>query len=85
MKRLKNKIAVITVRDLDLERTIAIQMIKTEALIYATNYIKANSVHPGFIWTPMVENHLKILEGEFEENKKLVRYIPIVTREPDDI
>ncbi len=29
---------------------------KTDALIYAKYNIRVNSVHPGFIWTPMVEN-----------------------------
>lgn len=34
-------------------------MSKTDALIYAPDRIRVNSVHPGFIWTPMVEKHLK--------------------------
>jgi NAD(P)-dependent dehydrogenase (short-subunit alcohol dehydrogenase family) len=34
-------------------------MTKTDALIYAPDRIRVNSVHPGFIWTPMVEGHLK--------------------------
>jgi len=33
-------------------------MSKTDALIYAPDKIRVNSVHPGFIWTPMVEHHL---------------------------
>ena len=33
-------------------------MTKTDALIYAPDRIRVNSVHPGFIWTPMVEHHL---------------------------
>lgn len=36
-------------------------MAKTDALIYAPDRIRVNSVHPGFIWTPMVENHLKTM------------------------
>ncbi|MGH7741412.1 MAG: SDR family oxidoreductase, partial [Candidatus Eiseniibacteriota bacterium] len=32
---------------------------KTDALFYARDRIRVNSVHPGFIWTPMVENFLK--------------------------
>lgn len=32
------------------------EMSKTDAIIYAKNKIRVNSVHPGFIWTPMVEN-----------------------------
>lgn len=30
-------------------------MSKTDALIYASDKIRVNSVHPGFIWTPMVD------------------------------
>lgn len=33
-------------------------MTKTDALIYAPDRIRVNSIHPGFIWTPMVENYL---------------------------
>jgi NAD(P)-dependent dehydrogenase (short-subunit alcohol dehydrogenase family) len=34
-------------------------MTKTDALIYAKDQIRVNSIHPGFIWTPLVERHLK--------------------------
>jgi NAD(P)-dependent dehydrogenase (short-subunit alcohol dehydrogenase family) len=34
-------------------------MSKTDAMIYAPDRIRVNSVHPGYIWTPMVENHLR--------------------------
>jgi NAD(P)-dependent dehydrogenase (short-subunit alcohol dehydrogenase family) len=30
-------------------------MTKNDALIYAKDKIRVNSVHPGFIWTPLVE------------------------------
>jgi NAD(P)-dependent dehydrogenase (short-subunit alcohol dehydrogenase family) len=33
-------------------------MTKTEALLYAADRIRVNSIHPGYIWTPMVEHHL---------------------------
>jgi NAD(P)-dependent dehydrogenase (short-subunit alcohol dehydrogenase family) len=33
-------------------------MTKTDALLYAADKIRVNSIHPGFIWTPMVEKHL---------------------------
>ncbi len=33
-------------------------MSKTDALLYARDNIRVNSVHPGFIWTPMVEHFL---------------------------
>lgn len=45
-------------------------MSKTDALLYAPFNIRVNSVHPGFIWTPMVENHLKSIGGNLEEAKK---------------
>ena len=31
-------------------------MTKNDALFYAADKIRVNSIHPGFIWTPMVEN-----------------------------
>lgn len=34
-------------------------MAKTDAMIYAPDNIRVNSIHPGFIWTPMVESFLK--------------------------
>jgi NAD(P)-dependent dehydrogenase (short-subunit alcohol dehydrogenase family) len=33
-------------------------MSKTDALLYAADRIRVNSIHPGFIWTPMVEGYL---------------------------
>lgn len=30
-------------------------MSKTDAMLYAKNKIRVNSVHPGYIWTPLVE------------------------------
>ena len=33
-------------------------MTKTDALLYAAHKIRVNSIHPGFIWTPMVEAFL---------------------------
>jgi len=44
-------------------------MTKTDALLYASEKIRVNSIHPGFIWTPMVEGYLKDL-GEVEEGRK---------------
>lgn len=34
-------------------------MTKTDALLYAGDRIRVNSVHPGFIWTPMVDGFLQ--------------------------
>lgn len=44
-------------------------MTKTDALIYAPDRIRVNSIHPGFIWTPMVEGHLSA-QGDLEEGRK---------------
>jgi NAD(P)-dependent dehydrogenase (short-subunit alcohol dehydrogenase family) len=46
-------------------------MTKTDAFIYAKDKIRVNSVHPGFIWTPMVENYAKSL-GNVEEVRKFL-------------
>ena len=42
-------------------------MSKTDAMLYAPHKIRVNSVHPGHIWTPMVENHLAKSGGNVEE------------------
>ena len=34
-------------------------MSKTDAMLYAPERIRVNSVHPGFIWTPMVETFVR--------------------------
>jgi NAD(P)-dependent dehydrogenase (short-subunit alcohol dehydrogenase family) len=40
-------------------------MTKTDALLYAPDRIRVNSIHPGYIWTPMVEN---LLQGRGDMN-----------------
>lgn len=45
-------------------------MSKTDALLYATDGIRVNSLHPGFIDTPMVENHLKSMGDQAAEAKE---------------
>ncbi len=42
-------------------------MTKNDALIYAPDKIRVNSVHPGFIWTPLVEEFGKDVPN-FREN-----------------
>jgi NAD(P)-dependent dehydrogenase (short-subunit alcohol dehydrogenase family) len=61
-------------------------MTKTDALLYARENIRVNSVHPGFIWTPMVEEHLKS-QGSVEEGRRALDALHPVGRvgEPDDI
>ena len=46
-------------------------MTKTDALLYARDKIRVNSVHPGFIWTPMVETYLGTL-GDVAVGRKAV-------------
>lgn len=44
-------------------------MTKTDALLYASDRIRVNSVHPGFIWTTMVEKHLAS-RGDVTEGRR---------------
>ena len=61
-------------------------MTKTDALIYAPDRIRVNSIHPGFIWTPMVEGHLSA-QGDLEEGRKATAALHPLGHigEPDDI
>ena len=61
-------------------------MSKTDAMIYAPDRIRVNSVHPGFIWTPMVQHHLENL-GDVEEGRHQVDALHPLGHigEPDDI
>src|SRR3989304_2925790 len=61
-------------------------MTKTDALFYAKDNIRVNSVHPGFIWTPMVEKFLKS-QGNVEEGRKALDSLHPIGHvgEPDDI
>jgi NAD(P)-dependent dehydrogenase (short-subunit alcohol dehydrogenase family) len=45
-------------------------MSKTDAIIYAKDKIRVNSVHPGFIWTPMVEGFAESQPVSVDEFKK---------------
>ncbi|MEX1258246.1 MAG: glucose 1-dehydrogenase [Gemmatimonadota bacterium] len=62
-------------------------MTKTDALIYAPDGIRVNSVHPGYIWTPMVEKHLKDSGIEREQGRKDLAALHPIGRvgEPDEI
>ena len=62
-------------------------MSKTDALLYATEGIRVNSVHPGYIWTPLVAD-LGARSGFSEEDfkKELGSRHPVNhVGEPDDI
>lgn len=62
-------------------------MSKTDALLYATENIRCNSIHPGFIWTPLVETHLQTTGMDLEEAKSATAALHPVGHmgEPDDI
>src|SRR5690349_6220865 len=47
-------------------------MSKTDALLYAREGIRVNSVHPGFIWTPMVHGYLSGHGGDLDEQRRQV-------------
>lgn len=61
-------------------------MTKTDALLYAKDRIRVNSIHPGFIWTPMVENFFKS-QGDVETLRKSADAMHPLGHigEPDDI
>jgi NAD(P)-dependent dehydrogenase (short-subunit alcohol dehydrogenase family) len=61
-------------------------MSKTDALLYAKNNIRVNSVHPGFIWTPLVEQYLES-QGDVEEGRKNLDELHPIGHvgEPDDV
>lgn len=61
-------------------------MTKTDALLYAPDRIRVNSIHPGFIWTPMVEAHLSS-QGDLDEGRKAVAALHPLGHmgQPDDI
>jgi NAD(P)-dependent dehydrogenase (short-subunit alcohol dehydrogenase family) len=62
-------------------------MSKNDALMYAPDGIRVNSVHPGFIWTPLVEALCEKSGEEIEAyRKKLDSRHPIGhVGDPDDI
>lgn len=62
-------------------------MTKTDALLYAKDNIRVNSIHPGFIWTPLVEQMgEKSAEGVEKYRKKLDSLHPIGhVGEPEDV
>ncbi|MBW8812955.1 MAG: glucose 1-dehydrogenase [Caulobacterales bacterium] len=61
-------------------------MTKTDALIYAPEKIRVNSIHPGFIWTPMVEGYLHDAGDPPDGRQGLDALHPLGhVGEPDDI
>lgn len=62
-------------------------MSKTDALLYARDGIRVNSLHPGFIWTPMVNGFLSGHGGNLDEQRRQVGELHPLGHmgEPDDI
>jgi len=61
-------------------------MTKTDALIYAPEKIRVNSIHPGFIWTPMVEGYVHGQGDDAAARVSLGALHPLGhVGEPDDI
>jgi NAD(P)-dependent dehydrogenase (short-subunit alcohol dehydrogenase family) len=62
------------------------EMSKNDAISFAKDKIRVNSVHPGFIWTPMVENFAKETGAEEQARKALNALHPLGhIGEPNDI
>ena len=62
-------------------------MTKNDALVYAKDSIRVNSVHPGFIWTPLVKELGKQSPGGVEAfREQLNKRHPVGhAGEPEDI
>lgn len=62
-------------------------MTKTDAMLYASDRIRVNSIHPGFIWTSMVQHHLEAKGGDLEEARAAAGALHPLGHmgEPDDI
>lgn len=62
-------------------------MTKTDALIYAKDNIRVNSIHPGYIWTPLVDALASKYDGGKEAFLKAVGPLHALGHvgEPDDI
>ena len=62
-------------------------MTKTDALLYAQDHIRVNSVHPGYIWTPMVEGVGRAAGGDLDAFRRDVGALHPLGHlgEPDDV
>jgi NAD(P)-dependent dehydrogenase (short-subunit alcohol dehydrogenase family) len=62
-------------------------MSKNDAITYAPEKIRVNSIHPGYIWTPMVENHLRAISDDLDAAKAAAGQVHPIGHmgEPDDI
>ncbi len=62
-------------------------MSKNDAITYAPEGIRVNSIHPAYIWTPMVENHLRNTSDDLEAAREAAGAVHPLGHmgEPDDI
>ncbi len=62
-------------------------MTKSDALCYAKDKIRVNSVHPGWLWTPMLEEVGKnATEGPEEFHRRILSHVPLGHYgEPSDV
>ncbi|HMH67561.1 MAG TPA: glucose 1-dehydrogenase [Pinirhizobacter sp.] len=62
-------------------------MSKTDALLFADDGIRVNSIHPGFIWTPLVEDFIRSGTGDEDEERRILdgRHPLGHMGDPDDI
>jgi NAD(P)-dependent dehydrogenase (short-subunit alcohol dehydrogenase family) len=62
-------------------------MSKNDALVYAKENIRVNSIHPGYIWTPLVERIGNESEEGVEAFRKQIDSLHPIGHvgEPDDI
>jgi NAD(P)-dependent dehydrogenase (short-subunit alcohol dehydrogenase family) len=62
-------------------------MTKNDAIQYAPQGVRFNSIHPGYIWTPMVENHLRASSPDLEAARAAAAALHPLGRMgvPDDI
>ena len=62
-------------------------MSRNDAITYATEQVRVNSIHPGYIWTPMLENHLRATSPDLDAAKAAAGAAhPLGSMgEPDDI